>query len=78
MEDQHPVQLIVMGNSKSQATNIQGVFDLKGSLVNRFCKVPKEGFKATQTLKDKNLLTAKRFWLNFRDSDRKQILNTLK
>jgi len=46
-----------MGNSKSNATNILGIFDLKGSMVNRFCKPdPIIGFKPTATLKDKNLL----------------------
>jgi len=80
MEDQFPVQLIVMGNSMTRASRIQGVFDLKGSMVNRECKEPKEGFKPTKTLKDKNLmkLNMQRMWLNFRKADRLQIINTMK
>lgn len=62
-----------MGNSKSNAKNVQGIFDLKGSMVNRYCKPdPVHGFKTSQTLKDKNLLkfNADRMWLNFRSTDR--------
>jgi len=36
------------------ATDILGIFDLKGSMVNRFVKG--KNFKPTATLKDKNLL----------------------
>jgi len=68
MEDQEPVQLLVMGNSMSNAKGIQGIFDLKGSMINRFCKEPPGGYKPTRTLKDKNLLkmNTERMWLNFR------------
>ena len=73
MEGEAPVVLIVMGNSKSNATMIQGVFDLKGSMINRYCKpIPGKPVKPTATLKDKNLLkmNLKQKWLNFRMSDR--------
>jgi len=57
IEDQAPVNLIVMENCLLGATNITAVFDLKGSMVDREFK-PKDGeeIKNTQTLKDKNLL----------------------
>jgi hypothetical protein len=55
MEDIEPVSLILMGNSKKAATkNIEYVFDLKGSFVNRVVKG--KGLKNTATLKDVNLL----------------------
>lgn len=50
MEDQKPVKLIVMENGMRGATEIQGVFDLKGSMVNRIEKGTNH--KATTTLKD--------------------------
>jgi len=50
-----------MGNTMKGRRDgcVLGVFDLKGSMVNRFVKV-KDGkpLKPTQTLKDKNLLQA--------------------
>jgi len=50
MEDQEPVKLVVMGNSMKNASNVLGVFDLKGSMINRLVKGT--NFKPTQTLKD--------------------------
>jgi len=41
MEDQAPVSIVVMGNSMTGAKHIQGIFDLKGSMVNRYCKPKK-------------------------------------
>lgn len=57
IEDQAPVNLIVIENCLLGATNITAIFDLKGSMVNREFK-PKNGekFTSTQTLKDLNLL----------------------
>lgn len=81
MEDQEAVSIVVMGNSMSGAKDIQGIFDLKGSMVNRYCKPSKnEIFKPTKTLKDKNLLELckSHIWLKFRPKDRKKILNSLK
>lgn len=54
MEDQKPVKLLIMENGMRGATDILGVFDLKGSMVNRIVKG--KNFKPTATLKDKNLL----------------------
>jgi hypothetical protein len=44
MEDQKPVKLVVMGNTMRGRKDycVLGVFDLKGSMVNRFVK-EKEG-----------------------------------
>lgn len=49
-------------------------------MVNRYCQPPKEGFKPTATLKDKNLLkiNTERLWLNFRNKDRSQIIQSMK
>ena len=78
MEDQEPVKLVVMGNSMKGAKSVKGVFDLKGSMVNR--RVKGKNFKPTQTLKDKNLLEMSRrnIWLRFRPEDQKKIQKTLK
>jgi len=54
MEDQKPVRLIVMENGMKGITEVLGVFDLKGSMVNRIVKG--KNFKPSTTLKDKNLL----------------------
>jgi hypothetical protein len=55
MEDIEPVSLILMGNSKKAETkNIEYVFDLKGSFINRVVKG--KNLKNTATLKDINLL----------------------
>ena len=35
MENQKPVKLLIMENSKRDTSNILGIFDLKGSIVNR-------------------------------------------
>ena len=54
MEDQKPVKLIVMENGIRGASNYLGIFDLKGSMVNRIVKG--KNHKVTATLKDQNLL----------------------
>jgi hypothetical protein len=60
MEDQDPVYLILMGNSKKCDDDfIKKVYDLKGSMSKR--KVFKEKEKKnTAVLKDKNLLHLKK------------------
>lgn len=67
-----------MGNTMTGCSEIQGIFDLKGSIVNRYCKPPKDGsgFKPSKTLKDVNLLNfnKERKWLNFRKKDRDAII----
>jgi len=63
-------------------SEIQGIFDLKGSMVNRFQKLPKgqKAHKPTKTLKDLNLLNLckERLWLQFRKKDRESILKSIK
>jgi len=55
MEDIEPVSLVLMGNTKKcEDMNIEHVFDLKGSLINREVRGTK--LKNTATLKDKNIL----------------------
>lgn len=63
MEDIVPVNLLLMANTiKHQSKeNILGIFDLKGSFVNRFQKVTADKKKrSTQTVKDINLLRKKK------------------
>ena len=58
MEDQEPVYLILMGNSKKCDDDyIKKIFDLKGSMTNR--EVSKGLEKNTSVLKDRNLLHLK-------------------
>lgn len=79
MEDQKPVKLIVMENGIRGATrdSIVGVFDLKGSMVNRIVKGSK--LSATATLKDRNLLkmNQEQIWLRFSQKDRHAILKAM-
>jgi len=67
-----------MENGMRGARDHLGVFDLKGSMVNRICHG--KYFKPTTTLKDRNLLAMnkEKIWLRFSSKDRKTILNTLK
>ena len=78
MEDQKPVKLIVMENSMRGASDVLGVFDLKGSMVNRIVKG--KNHKPTATLKDKNLLAmnAEKLWLRFSPKDRKEIMRIMR
>lgn len=78
MEDQKPVKLIVMENGMKGITDILGVFDLKGSMVNRIVKG--KNFKPSLTLKDKNLLAMnqEKLWLRFSEKDRKEILKMMR
>jgi hypothetical protein len=57
MDDQNPVYLILMGNSKKcEDSHIKKCYDLKGSMVNRHVKGEDENTPGTSVLKDKNLL----------------------
>lgn len=59
MDEQDPVYLILMGNSKvCQSQYIKRIFDLKGSIVKR--EVFGGPFKHTAVLKDVNLLNLKK------------------
>ena len=61
MDEQDPVYLILMGNSKKCSnSNIKKIYDLKGSLVKRSVDGDERTFKNTAVLKDKNLLRLKR------------------
>ena len=79
MEDQKPVKLVVMGNGirGAKREDILGIFDLKGSMVNRLVKG--SDIKPTATVKDQNLLAKnkKQIWLRFRDIDRRRILSVM-
>ena len=57
--------------------DILGIFDLKGSMVNRLVKG--SNISPTATVKDQNLLAAntKKIWLRFRDIDRRRILSVM-
>ena len=80
MGSQKPVKLIVMGNTMMvrDPKMIMGVFDLKGSMVNRF--VPGGPHKPTSTLKDKNLmqLCKEKILLRFKVKDIRQINDRLR
>ena len=67
-----------MENGMQGATNIQGIFDLKGSMVNRI--VHGKSFKPTATLKDRNLLqmNQEKLWIRFSDKHRRQILKMMR
>lgn len=63
IDDQDPVYLILMGFTRKCQDDcyIRGVFDLKGSMVNREVKSKKNlPFKNTATLKDKNFIKYKK------------------
>ena len=57
--------------------NILGIFDLKGSMINRLVKGSK--ISPTATVKDQNLLAQnqKKIWLRFRDIDRRRIMSVM-
>lgn len=79
MEDQKPVRLIIMENGirGAKRENILGIFDLKGSMINRLVKGTK--ISPTTTVKDQNLLAdnAKKIWIRFRDIDRRRIMSVM-
>ena len=79
MEDQKPVRLVVMENGirGAKRENILGIFDLKGSMINRLVKGSK--ISPTATVKDQNLLAQnqKKIWLRFRDIDRRRIMSVM-
>jgi hypothetical protein len=80
MGTQKPVKLIIMGNTMLVQSSklIRGVFDLKGSMVNRH--VPGENHKPTSTLKDRNLIEICRenIYLRFRPNDIRKINDRLR
>ena len=80
MGSQKPVKMVVMGNTMrvQNGKMIRGVFDLKGSMVNRF--VPGGPHKPTATLKDKNLINVCRenIYLRFKVKDIRQINDRLR
>jgi hypothetical protein len=79
MEDIEPVNLILMGNTKkSKDANIEHIFDLKGSMVNREVHNSHK-LKNTATLKDKNLLALckQKIMLRFRGEDIEEVLEAM-
>lgn len=54
LEEQSPVQVLVMGNTIQYPDKVLGVFDLKGSLVDRKAK------ESDSIMKDKNLVEINR------------------
>jgi len=78
MEEQEPVHLILMGNTKkSNDANIVNVFDLKGSFVHR--EVKERNLKPTATLKDINLLNIRKekMIMRFREEDQVEIMKNI-
>ena len=78
MEEQEPVHLILMGNTKkSNDSNIVNVFDLKGSFIHR--EVKDKNLKPTATLKDLNLLNIRKekMIMRFRPEDQIEIMKNI-
>lgn len=79
MGTQKPVKLVVMGNTMlvHNGANVRGVFDLKGSMVNRYC--PGEN-SPRAAVKDRNLLEICRenIYLRFKIKDIRQINDRLR
>lgn len=78
MEDVAEVSLVLMGNTKfCKNENLECVFDLKGSMVNRIVKG--KNLKNTATLKDKNLLKicTEKMILRFKQEDIHHIMEQL-
>jgi hypothetical protein len=65
MEDLQTVNLLLMQNTIKckSSSNIFSVFDLKGSMINRYVKITKK-YKPTSTLKDMNFLDNKKEYKN--------------
>ena len=65
MQDIEKVSLLLMANTIrcENPENIQNIFDLKGSMINRVVKITKQT-KSTSTLKDINLLEIKKQYKN--------------
>lgn len=84
MGDVVPIHLILMGSTKKTVESdkyLKYVFDLKGSMVNRETKEPKNGrkLKPTTVLKDLNVIKKKKTeqFLKFGEKDQEKILKTL-
>ena len=81
MDEQDPVYLILMGNSKKcEDEYVKKIFDLKGSMVKREVRM-EEGkpFKNTAVLKDKNFLQLKKDekTLLFQEQDIKSLITQI-
>jgi len=76
MEDIEPVDLLLMANCAHCGPNIENVFDLKGSIINRF--VP-EWNEPGDCLKDVNLLeiAKEKKFLNFQRTDMREIMKMM-
>ena len=76
MEDIEPVDLLLMANCAHCGPNIENVFDLKGSIINRF--VP-EWNEAGDCLKDVNLMeiAKEKKFLNFQRADMREIMKMM-
>lgn len=80
MDEQDPVFLILMGNSKKcEDRYTKKIFDLKGSMVKREEKGNEKLFEGTKVLKDKNLLNTKKNekCILFAKDDIKEIMKQL-
>jgi len=71
MEDLTPVHILLMSNAAQTGKEIDNVFDLKGSIINRVVKIDSK-IQPSSTLKDVNLLnlTKENNLLMFRNEDR--------
>lgn len=76
MEDIQPVDIILMGNCAHCGPNIENVFDLKGSMINRNVE---EWSSNSDTLKDVNLLelAKEKKYLNFQRKDMRDIMKVI-
>jgi hypothetical protein len=74
MEDIVPVHLLLMSNSAQTGRDIENVFDLKGSIINR--EVHAKDIRPGGTLKDVNLLNLKltEVFLTFQRNDMRAIM----
>ena len=74
MEDIVPVHLLLMANSAQTGKNIENIFDLKGSIINR--EVKPQDIRPGGTLKDVNLLNLKieNMFLRFQRKDMRRIM----
>lgn len=66
-----------MGNTMTNCQEIEGIFDLKGSIINREVKTYKS---KTSTLKDVNLLklNKRKGWMRWREEDVRMIMSELR
>lgn len=76
MEDLTPVHILLMSNAAQTGKEIENVFDLKGSIINRHVKIDSK-IQPSSTLKDVNLLnlTKENHLLMFRKEDKSAIMS---